>query len=88
MKKVRFGGQVSKNVIMLYVMNITQLILPLVTLPYLARVFSLNTYGVVSYTKNVMIYVNMLIEFGYLLSAFARVHEIDNQKEKLIEFVE
>ena len=83
MKKVRFGGQVSKNVIMLYVMNITQLILPLVTLPYLARVFSLNTYGVVSYTKNVMIYVNMLIEFGYLLSGTKEIVDAKESKDKI-----
>lgn len=87
MKKVKFGGQVSKNVIMLYVMNITQLVLPLVTLPYLARVFSLNIYGVVSYTKNVMIYVNLFIEFGYLLFGTKEVVEAREDKKKLGQII-
>ena len=36
-----------KNTTMLYIMNITKIILPLVTLPYLTRVLSKDCYGVV-----------------------------------------
>lgn len=74
---------VTNNVTMLYIMNITQLVLPLVTLPYLARVLTLGTYGVVSYTKNVMIYVNLLIEFGYLLSGTKEVVDARGDSDKL-----
>ncbi|WP_457801166.1 oligosaccharide flippase family protein [Limosilactobacillus reuteri] len=74
--------KVTNNVVMLYIMNITQLILPLITLPYLARVLSISTYGVVSYVKNVMIYASIIIEFGFLLSATREIVEADN-KEKI-----
>ncbi|MDM8260098.1 oligosaccharide flippase family protein [Limosilactobacillus vaginalis] len=76
------GKKVANNVVMLYIMNITQLILPLITLPYLTRVLSVPAYGVVSYTKNVMIYITLIIEFGFLLSGTREVAEA-NSKEKI-----
>ena len=42
-------NKVTKNTIMLYIMNIAQLILPLVTLPYLPTVLTVDNYGVVNY---------------------------------------
>ncbi len=77
-------SKVTNNVTMLYIMNITQLILPLVTLPYLTRILSVNSYGVVSYVKNIMAYVTLTIEFGFLLSgtrdiANARTNDETNQ---------
>ena len=64
------GGnkRVVNNIVMLYIMNIAQLVLPLVTLPYLTRVLSVDCYGVVSYVKSLIVYITLLIEFGYLYS--------------------
>ncbi len=65
--------KVTNNIVMLYVLNITQLALPLVTLPYLTRVLSVSGYGIVSYVKSLIIYVTLIIEFGYLLSGTREV---------------
>ena len=64
----RKENKVSTNIEMLYIMNIAQLVLPLITLPYLTRVLSVDGYGVVSYVKSLIIYITLIIEFGYLLS--------------------
>lgn len=73
----------SKNIVLLYILNITQLVLPLITLPYLTRVLSVQSYGVVSYVKSVMMYTTLVIEFGYLLSGTKEVLENKGDKNKL-----
>lgn len=66
---------VSKNIIMLYLMNATQLLLPLITLPYLSRILSVEGYGIVTYTKSVNAYIVLLIEFGFILSGTREIAE-------------
>lgn len=60
--------RIVKNMSSLYVMNITKMVLPLITLPYLTRVLTKDCYGVVSYVKAVMQYMQLFIDFGFLLS--------------------
>lgn len=74
-------GKVVKNTFMLYIMNIAQLVLPLVTLPYLTRVLSISNYGVVNYVKSIMTYMQIIIEFGFLLSATKDIVKAKNNKE-------
>ena len=57
------------NTAMLYIMNIAKLIFPFVTLPYLTRVLSVDGYAVVSYVKSVMQYMQLTVDFGFMLSA-------------------
>ena len=59
----------TKNTFMLYLMNIAKMVFPLVTLPYLTRVLSVPVYGVVTYVKAVMQYMQLLLAFGFALSA-------------------
>ena len=63
-KKVLF-----KNTFSLYIMNFAKLIFPLFTLPYLTRVLSTESYGVVTYVKAFVTYIQLVLDFGFLLSA-------------------
>ena len=76
-------NNVSNNIIMLYIMNITQLILPLITLPYLTRVLSVDNYGVVSYVKSLTVYITLIIEFGFLLSGTKEIVLAKFNKQKI-----
>lgn len=58
-----------KNTSSLYILNIVKLLFPLLTLPYLTRVLSLNAYGMVTYVKALIAYVQLVIDFGFMLSA-------------------
>lgn len=58
-----------QNTVMLYLMTIAKLIFPLLTLPYLTRILSKDCYGVVSYVKSCMVYMQLLIDFGFILSS-------------------
>lgn len=60
---------IAKNSLMLMAMNIAKMLFPLLTLPYLTRVLSTDCYGGVVYVKSVTTYLQLLVDFGFVLSA-------------------
>ncbi len=58
-----------KNTIMMYLMSIAKIVIPLISLPYLVRVLSVDCYGSVSFVKSVTAYMQIIIDFGFMLSA-------------------
>ena len=60
---------IAKNSLMLMAMNIAKMLFPLLTLPYLTRVLSTDCYGSVVYVKSVTTYLQLLVDFGFALSA-------------------
>lgn len=79
----RQKSKVVQNTAMLYIMNIAKLIFPLLTLPYLTRVLTVDSYAVVTYVKSVMTYVQLIIDFGFLLSATKDIVNAGNDKDKI-----
>lgn len=71
------------NTIALYAMNIVKLIFPFLTLPYLTRVLSTSGYGVVTYVKAVIVYAQLFIDFGFMLSATKKIVCSDGDKNKI-----
>lgn len=80
--KIKISKSAS-NISLLYIMNIAQMILPLVTLPYLARIFSISNYGAISYVKSIMVYANLIMQFGFLLSGTREIVEARGDLEKI-----
>ena len=68
---------------MLYGMSIAKIVFPLLTLPYLTRVLSVESYGVVSYVKAVMQYMQLVVDFGFMLSGTKDIVNAKNDHEKL-----
>lgn len=50
-------------------MTAVKMVFPLITLPYLTRVLSIDNYGFVSYVKAFTSYMQLILDFGFLLSA-------------------
>ncbi len=73
----------AKNTFSLYVMNIVKLLFPLATLPYLTRVLSTSTYGSVTYIKSLIVYVQLFIDFGFLLSATKDIVKARNNNKEI-----
>ena len=71
---------------MLYGMSIAKIVFPLLTLPYLTRVLSVESYGVVSYVKAVMQYMQLVVDFGFMLSGTKDIVNANNDHEKLETF--
>ena len=79
------SNRIVQNTISLYAMNIAKLIIPLLTLPYLTRVLSMDVYGVVSYVKAAMQYMTLFIDFGFLLSGTRDIVATKENHKKLCE---
>lgn len=77
----------SINTVMLYLLTFAKMVFPLVILPYLTRVLSTDTYGMVAYVKAIMGYAQIIIEFGFLLSAVKEIVEHSDSKEKINRIV-
>ena len=71
------------NTAMLYIMNIAKLVFPFLTLPYLTRVLSVDGYAMVSYVKSVMQYMQLLVDFGFLLSATTAIVAANGDGKKI-----
>lgn len=71
------------NTAMLYIMNIAKLIFPFLTLPYLTRVLSVEGYAMVSYVKSVMQYMQLTVDFGFMLSATASIVAAGEDKKQI-----
>lgn len=74
---------IAFNVSMLYIMNIAKLVFPLVTLPYLTRVLSVDCYGVVAYVKATMVYAQLVVDFGFMLSGVKAITEAREDVNKV-----
>lgn len=66
---------------MMYILSIAKLVIPLISLPYLTRVLSVECYGSVSFVKSLMSYFQILIDFGFLLSGTKDIIDIVKKKK-------
>ncbi len=57
------------NTIYMYILSFAKLVIPLISLPYLTKVLSVACVGSVSFVKSIISYMQILIDFGFLLSA-------------------
>lgn len=72
------------NTAMLYLMTFAKLIFPLLTLPYLSRVLTESGgYAVVSYVKACMTYMQLLVDFGFILSAVKDIVKANGDMVKI-----
>ena len=76
-------NNVVNNSIMLFIFNIAKIVFPFITLPYLTRVLTKDTYGTVTYVKTVMTYMQVFVDFGFVLSGTKDIVKNLHDKEKL-----
>lgn len=75
------------NTIYMYMLSITKLIIPLISLPYLTRVLSVDVYGGVSFVKSIVSYLQIIVDFGFLYSGTKEIIEIMSKKKRDIDRV-
>lgn len=80
-------NKLLSNTIYLYILTVVKMIFPLVTLPYLTRILSVETYGSVAYVKSYMSYVQLVLDFGFLLSATKNIAVAKGKDDTRIEYI-
>jgi len=61
------------------------MVLPLITLPYLVRVLGVENFGLVNFSLAIVMYFNILVSFGFELSATREVSLNRDNLDKLSE---
>jgi len=64
---------VGKNAVSLYLIQFANYILPLILVPYLVRVLGPEYFGLVSFGQGLIAYFNILVDYGFALSATRRI---------------
>ena len=76
-------NQLLKNTTSLMLFNITKILFPIVTLPYLTRILSTEAYGTVAYVKTIMTYMQIFVDFGFMLSATKNIVKVKDDSKKM-----
>ena len=72
-----------KNTVMLYVLTFSTYFLQLIVVPYESRVLHTEKYGLVCLAKAVMVYFNLVVDFGFHLSATEKIALAREDREKV-----
>jgi len=76
-----------KNTFMLYVLNFSIYFFGFITIPYQTRVLGPEYFGKLGFAFALMMYFQLLIDFGFILSATEDVSKNSSNKEELSRIV-
>ncbi len=62
-----------KNGIWMYLLQFFNMVVPLLTIPYITRILGAEKYGVFSIALNVITYLQVIVEYGFGMSATRKV---------------
>lgn len=78
---------VTQNALSLFTVQIARYILPLVTIPYLARVLGPEAWGLVIFAQASSQWLLIVLEYGFRLSATREIARNRDDQEKVAEIV-
>jgi O-antigen/teichoic acid export membrane protein len=77
--------RLASNFFSLSALQGINMILPLITLPYLVRVLGVENFGLINFALSIIMYFNILISFGFELSATREISVNRDNPEKISE---
>ncbi len=86
-KKKKELKTLFSNTFMLYIMQVSAYIFPLLTFPYLTRVLGPEKYGLMNVANAIIVYFQLFVDFGFLLSATRECSLHRDDKNRLAELV-
>jgi polysaccharide transporter, PST family len=79
------GSRLSKNIISMYFVQGARYLIPLITIPYLARVLGVSSWGSLAFTQAFSLYLCLIVDYGFELSATREIAENLGNKKKLAD---
>ena len=84
MKIIDLNSKVVKNGMWLVVLQIFNMVVPLLTIPYITRVLGTTNYGIFSLALNWVTYIQVIVEYGFAFTGARQVSiSSDNNLQKL-----
>lgn len=80
-------GVLLKNTIMLYIMQFSTYLLSFIVVPYETRVLGETYYGKLGVATAIMVYFQLVIDFGFILSATEEVSRHRENKTRISEIL-
>lgn len=80
-KGVKKNKRLLGNTAYLYIFQFVNYIIPLITVPYLIRVLGTNTFGVIVFYSSLIIYFQIIVDYGFNLSATRQVSLLKGNNE-------
>ena len=87
MVRLFLGSKTGQNLLAMYGVQVANYVLPLLTLPYLARVLGPEKFGTLAIVQSLAQYFFVLIEYGFSLTATRDVARFRDDKARLVEIV-
>lgn len=72
-----------KNGIWMYIMQFFNTVIPLISLPYITRILGASQYGVFSIALNILGYFQVIVEYGFGMSATRKIALSNKGKEEI-----
>ena len=85
--KRKYNSNVVKNGLWLYVLQLFNTVIPIISLPYITRVLGSATYGIFSFSLNIIEYFSVVVEYGFNFSGTRKIALSTNEKEISHTFV-
>ena len=79
-------SQIKKNTFWLILFQLAKMVFPFLILPILTRRLSVEVYGNLTYVKTVMNFLQIFVDFGFMLSATKELAKINHQKADHTKF--
>lgn len=76
-------SKATKNGLWLYFAQFFNLICPLISIPYITRILGVEQYGIFSFVLNIIGYLQVVVEYGFAMSATRKVAK--NENERIID---
>lgn len=70
-----------KNTVMLYILTFSNYFFGLITVPYQTRILSPEVYGIVSFAQAFSVYIQLVLDFGFILSSTEDIAKNRDNKE-------
>jgi PST family polysaccharide transporter len=84
-KKILKHKTLLESFASLYLLKITNILIPLVTLPYLVRVLGVEKFGAISFAQVFANLFVILVDFGFMLSIVKLLSQHSHNKDKVSE---